>query len=193
MAAYGAAYRGKVVGYSAGDAGARQFLADLFTNVSVMDASGLDSYETFARGVGDAAITYENQYFAGAALGDALTIVYPSSTILIENPVALVDAYVDEHGSREVAQAFIDFLYRPEIQQIFAADGFRPPVAKPTEAAATETPAAFWLENSIDTTRFPIPADLFTIDDFGGWSQVKTDIFGDDGVYTQVIAQVKGG
>ena len=53
-------------------------LADLFTNVSVMDASGLDSYLTFVHGIGDVAITYENQYFAGAAAGDAFTIVYPA-------------------------------------------------------------------------------------------------------------------
>ena len=74
------------------------------------------------------AITYENQYYAGKALGDDFTVVYPRSTILIENPIALVDIYADEHGTREVAQAFIDFLYTPGNPAIFAEDGFRPPV-----------------------------------------------------------------
>ena len=190
MGAYGAAYRGKVAGYEAGADGAQKFLADLFTNVSVMDASGADSYNTFARGIGDVSITYENQYYAGQAAGDDFTVVYPSSTILIENPVALVDTYVDQHGTRDVTQAFIDFLYRPEVQQIFADDGFRPSVLRADSAA---TAASFWPEGSLDTTRFPIPGDVFTIGDFGGWKQVKQAIFGDTGVYTQVIAQVKGG
>ncbi len=124
MAAYGAAFRGQVAGYAAGDDGARQFLRDLFNNVSVMDASGRDSFLTFENGIGDVAITYENEYYAGDGAGGDYTIIYPTSTILIENPVALVDTYADKHGTREVTQAFIDFLYRPEIQAIFAEDGF---------------------------------------------------------------------
>jgi sulfate transport system substrate-binding protein len=198
MGAYGAAYRGQVQGYPDGVDGAQQFLAALFTNVSVMDSSGADSYNTFERGIGDVSITYENQYFAGKRAGDDFTVIYPTSTILIENPVALVDTYVDQHGTREVTQAFIEFLYRPEIQQIFAEDGFRPPVlsaesAATAEPAATEELASVRPEGSIDTTIFPLPADVFTIADFGGWQQVKSDVFGDSGIYTQVIAQVKGG
>ncbi|MEO8392336.1 MAG: sulfate ABC transporter substrate-binding protein [Chloroflexota bacterium] len=189
MAAYGAAFRGQVKGYDAGADGARKFLADLFTNVSVMDASGLDSYQTFERGVGDVSITYENQYFAGKALGDDFTVIYPTSTIVIENPIALVDTYVDKHGNRDATQAFVDFLYRPEIQAIFAADGFRPPMLKTAGEATPEATA----EVAAEAVTFPQVPDAFTIDDFGGWSQVKTDIFGDDGVYTQVIAEVKGG
>jgi sulfate/thiosulfate-binding protein len=196
MGAYGAAYRGKVAGYAAGDDGAKQFLAALFTNVSVMDASGNDSYKTFENGVGDVSITYENQYYAGRAAGDDFTLVYPSSTILIENPIARVDTYVDKHGNRDAVQGFIDFLYRPEIQAIFAGDGFRPPAAKnaaqatPEATAAEATPEA---TSSASAVTFPPISDQFTIDDFGGWSKVNTDIFGDGGVYTKVIAEVKGG
>jgi sulfate transport system substrate-binding protein len=186
MAAYGAAFRGQVRGYDAGADGARKFLTDLFINVSVMDASGLDSYQTFERGIGDVSITYENQYYAGKALGDDFTVIYPTSTIVIENPIALVDTYVDKHGNRDATQAFIDFLYRPEIQAIFAADGFRPPALKSADAGATA-------EAAVGVATFPQVTDAFKIDDFGGWSQVKTDEFGDDGVYMQVIAEVKGG
>lgn len=193
MAAYGAAYRGQVAGYPAGADGARQFLAALFTNVSVMDTSGLESYLTFARGIGDAAITYENQFYAGQAQGDDFAVVYPASTILIENPIALVDVYADKHGTRAVTQAFIDFLYRPEIQAIFQADGFRPPVLRQSGEATPEATAALWPAGSLDLTRFPAIADQFTIADFGGWTQVKADVFGDEGVYPQVVAEVKGG
>ncbi|MBI1258048.1 MAG: sulfate ABC transporter substrate-binding protein [Chloroflexi bacterium] len=189
MGAYGAAFRGQVKGYDAGAEGARKFLADLFTNVSVMDASGLDSYQTFERGIGDVSITYENQYFAGKAFGDDFNVIYPMSSIVIENPIALVDIYADEHGTREAAQAFIDFLYRPEIQAIFAEDGFRSPRLKSNPEMGEQAT----VEAMIDDTKFPTIADPFTIDDFGGWAQVKTDVFGDDGVYSQVIAEVKGG
>ncbi len=200
MGAYGAAYRGKVAGFGSGDDGAKQFLSALFTNVSVMDASGADSYKTFERGVGDVAITYENQYFAGQAAGDNFQIIYPSSTLLIENPIALVDTYVDKHGTRDVTQAFIDFLYRPDIQAIFASDGFRPPMLKNSGSATPEagstvevTPEATTAATSAaGAVTFPAIKDQFTIDDFGGWSKVNTDVFGDSGVYTQMIAEVKG-
>jgi sulfate transport system substrate-binding protein len=193
MGGYGAAFRGKVTGYDAGAEGAEKFLSDLFTNVSVMDASGLDSYQTFERGIGDVSITYENQYYAGQALGDDFTIIYPSSTLLIENPIALVDTYVDKHGNRQAVEGFINFLYRPDIQAIFAEGGFRPPVVKNAAQATPEAGAEATPGATVDTVKFPVIADQFTIDDFGGWAKIKTDIFGDSGVYTQVIAKVKGG
>jgi sulfate/thiosulfate transport system substrate-binding protein len=184
MAAYGAAYRGFVEGYEAGDAGALQFITDLFTNVSVMDADGRESFLTFERGIGDVAITYENEYYAGLDAGGDFEVVYPRSTILIENPIALVDVNVDKHGVREVAEAFLEFVYTPEAQAIFAESGFRPPVSS-EEVAATE-------DASASEVKFPVIEDLFTIEDFGGWSEVVTSIFGDNGVYTSMIAEVKG-
>jgi sulfate transport system substrate-binding protein len=61
-------------------------------------------------------LTYENEYYAGIAAGDEYDIVYPRSTVLIENPVAVVDTYADAHGVREAADAFVEFLYTPEAQ-----------------------------------------------------------------------------
>jgi sulfate transport system substrate-binding protein len=203
MGAYGAAFRGHAEGYEASDAGARQLLHDIFANVSVMDAGARESIVTFENGIGDVAITYENEYYAAQIAGADFEIVYPSSTILIENPVALVDTYVDAHGTREVTEAFIQFLYTPEVQAIFAAHGFRLPVLKGAageatpEAAATEAATeearTFWPEGTLDLSRFPAIPDLFTIDDFGGWGEVTPAWFGDDGIYTQVIAEVQGG
>lgn len=192
MGAYGAAFRGQVAGYEAGEEGARAFLADVLSNVVVLDADGRESFLSFERGIGDVAITYENEYYAGIAVSgeEAYDIIYPTSTILIENPIALVDVYVDKHGTREVAEAFLEFVYTPEAQAIFAQKGFRAPLL--VEDETTEVAPAATPEPSEVDPRFPVIPDLFTIRDFGGWPEVVPAIFGENGVYTQVIAEVKG-
>jgi sulfate/thiosulfate transport system substrate-binding protein len=82
-------------------------------------------------------------------------------------------------------------LYRPEIQAIFAEKGFRPPVLESTEAVEGEaTPEAETTE--VVDERFPAIEDLFTIYDFGGWEGVTTDIFGEEGVYTRVVLEIRG-
>lgn len=188
MAAYGAALRGHVEGYDAGEAGASEFLVDLFRNVSVMDASARESVITYSQGIGDALLTYENEYYAGIAAGDEYDIVYPSSTILIENPVAVVDVYADAHGTRAVAEAFVQFLLTPEAQAIFADKGYRPPVVYD----AGVVPDPLWPEGAVDAVRFPAVDDIFTVAEFGGWDTVGTTYFGDDGVFAQVIAEAQG-
>ena len=100
LGAYGAVLRGHVTGFEATDAGAEAFLTKLITNVAAFDKDGRESFLTFERGVGDVAITYENEVYAGLQSGGQYEVVYPTSTILIENPVALVDTYVDKHGTR---------------------------------------------------------------------------------------------
>lgn len=180
MGAYGAAFRGYVEGYEEGAEGALQFLTDVFTNVSVMDADGRESFLTFERGIGDVAITYENEYYGGIAAGGQYEIVYPTSTILIENPIAIVDTYVDAHGTREVAEAFLEFVYRPEIQLVFAESGFRP------------VNQELILSDEALAEKYPPVEDQFTIEDFGGWEEVVPNLFEEDGIYTRMIAEVKG-
>ncbi|MBK8137015.1 MAG: sulfate ABC transporter substrate-binding protein [Chloroflexi bacterium] len=194
MGAYGAAFRGQVQGFDTGVDGARAFLTAVFTNVIALDADGRESFLTFERGIGDVAITYENEYFAGIEVSGegAYDIVYPSSTLVIENPIALVDTYVDAHGTREVAEAFLEFVYTPEAQAIFYKHGFRAPLLiADEEAAAVATPDPAVPTPEPDP-KYPLPADLFTIRDFGGWPEVVPAIFGEEGVFTQVIAEVKG-
>jgi sulfate/thiosulfate transport system substrate-binding protein len=215
MAAYGAALRGNVEGYESTSEGAYQFLVDLLNNVSVLDPGARESVITFSQGVGDVLITYENEYYAGIAAGDQYEIVYPSSTILIENPVAVVDAYADAHGVREAADAFVQFLYTPEAQAIFAAKGYRPPIAgldtSPDAAATEEVPASteeaiateegvateeaavtsLWPEGALDETLFPPVADVFTVLEFGGWPQIATDFFSEGTIFAQAIAQAQ--
>lgn len=196
IAAYGAAQRGFVEGYEATPEGAYSFLVDLLRNVSIFDATARDSVINFANGIGDVLITYENEYFAGIAAGDEYDIVYPSSTILIENPVAVVDAYADAHGVTEVADAFVEFLYTPESQAIFASKGYRPFVVleETSDASTTEevpSGATLWQEGAFDTEIFPLLDDIFTVSIFGGWNQIAQDFFSEAGIYSQAIAEAQ--
>jgi sulfate transport system substrate-binding protein len=174
---YGAAQRGHVEGVTGDEVGAQQFLLSVLQNVTVMDKSARDSITNFEKGVGDVAITYENEVLVGQQSGQTYELVLPSSTIQIDNPAAVVDTYVDKHGTREVAEAFVDFLFTRESQEIFAKHGLRSPDPDVAEAMAATYP--------------PIK-DLFTIADFGGWKEVTPAFFGEQGIFTKTIAQVQG-
>jgi len=179
LALYGAALRGQISGVPAHDpTAAENFLTQVLSNVTVMDKAARDSVLNFEKGIGDLAITYENEVLVGRQSGQKYEIVIPSSTILIQNPIAVVDASVDKHGTREVAQAFVDFLYSPQAQEIYAQHGLR--VVTPDVAAENES-------------QYPPINDLFTIEFFGGWSKAIPDIFGENGVFTRAILQVQTG
>jgi sulfate transport system substrate-binding protein len=173
---YGAAQRGHIEGFPANDAGAQDFLLRVLENVTVMDKSARDSIVTFEKGIGDVAITYENEVLVGRQAGQTYELVLPSSTIQIDNPIAVVDTYVDKHGTREVAKAFVEFLLTPEAQQIFAKHGLRSPDPEVAQATAEQYP--------------PIE-DLFTISDFGGWNEATPAFFGDTGIFYQVLAEAQ--
>lgn len=154
-------------------AAAKQFLADVHRNIESMDKSGRASMAAFEYGVGDVIVTYENELLARIAKGVAYDIVIPPSTILIENPAAVVDRNADKHGVREAAEAFVAFLQGEEAQTLFALHGFRPVNAD--VAASYES-------------RFPEPADLFDIDYLGGWNEVRETLYSRRGTWYQVLA-----
>lgn len=174
---YGAAKRGFVEGVPADDdAAAQAFLLSVLNNVTVMDKGARESITNFEKGVGDLAITYENEILVGHQSGQDYEMVIPRSTLLIVNPVAVVDASVEKHGTREVAEAFVSFLASREAQEIFARYGLRsvdPEVAKAT------------------ASQYPAVEDLFTIEYFGGWDKATPDFFGENGIFTQTIAKVQ--
>jgi sulfate transport system substrate-binding protein len=176
LALYGAAKRGHVQGFSADDEGAQEFLLAVLQNVSIMDKGARESITNFEKGIGDVAITYENEVLVGQQAGINYELVLPSSTIQIDNPVAVVDTYVDQHGTREAAEAFVDFLFTKEAQEIFARHGLRSPDPEVAEATAAQYP--------------PIE-DIFTIDEFGGWEEATPAFFGDNGIFYEVFAQVQ--
>lgn len=178
LALYGAALRGFVEGVPPGDdAAAREFLKAVLRNVSVMDKGARESITNFEKGVGDVAITYENEAIVGQQSGQDYEFIIPRSTILIENPVAVIDKYADKHGTRQVAEAFVDFLWTPEAQRVFARHGLRVVDPQVTQEMAD---------------RYPPVTDLFTVDAFGGWARVMPDFFGENGIYTRVIEEVQG-
>jgi len=178
LALYGAALRGKVNGVAANDeAAATQFLQAVLKNVAVMDKGARESITNFEKGVGDVAITYENEVLVGRQAGQQYELVLPQSSILIENPVAVVDAYTDKHGTRAVAEAFVAYLFTREAQEIFARYGLRS--IDPQVAQAT-------------AQQYPTLADVFTIDgQFGGWAQATPKFFGDQGLYTLAASAVQ--
>lgn len=177
MALYGAAMRGKVAGVPAGDeAAASDFMKQVLKNVTVMDKGARESITNFEQGVGDVAITYENEVLVAQQAGQEMELVIPTSSILIENPVALIDKYVDQHGNREAVEAFINFLFTPEAQTIFAEHGLRSIDSSVAQATAS---------------RYPKLQDQFTIQEFGGWQTVTPKFFGDTGIYSTVIAEVQ--
>jgi sulfate transport system substrate-binding protein len=177
LALYGAAKRGFVEGFAQDDQqAASDFLLAVLNNVTVMDKGARESITNFEKGVGDLAITYENEVLVGQISGQNYELVIPRSTILIQNPVAVVDAYVDKHGTRAAAEAFVEFLFTREAQEVFAKYGLRS--VDPEVAQAT-------------ADRYPQVEDLFTTEYFGGGEKIAPDFFGDQGIYTLTVAKVQ--
>jgi sulfate transport system substrate-binding protein len=152
LAAYGA-----VSDKGANEKAGLDYLNQLFHHVPVQDDSGRKSLQTFTGGKGDAFISYENEALNAQHNGQALDYTVPSSTILIENPIAVTK----DSAHPAEAKAFVDFLLSPAGQKIWADNYYRPVI-------------------SVPGTNFPTPANLFTISDLGGWSDVTTKFFDPD-------------
>lgn len=152
---------------------AEQFLAAVHRNVESMDKSGRASMAAFEYGVGDVIVTYENELLARIRQGVPYEIVIPDDTIRIDNPVAVIDRNADRHGVKDVAEAFVQFLYSDTAQRIFAEHGFRPVTPKMSETYAE---------------RYTIPSGLFDVDDLGGWEKVRKELYGKGGVWDRVLA-----
>ena len=156
----------------------RNFVAALFRNVPVLDTGARGSTTTFVqRGIGDVLLAWENEAFLSIEeLGpDKFDIIVPSLSILAEPPVALVDRNVDKHGTREVAQAYLQYLYSPEGQKIAARHYYRPRHPQHADPA--------------DIARFP-QVELVTIEGvFGSWAAAQKKHFADGGVFDQIQAK----
>jgi sulfate/thiosulfate transport system substrate-binding protein len=153
---------------------AKQFVAQLYKNVPVLDSGARGSTTTFVeRGIGDVLLDWENEAHQAVKESGAgkFQIVYPSISILAEPPVAVVDKVAAKHGTTQVAQAYLQYLYSDEGQDI-AAQNFYRPRSKAILAKYKN--------------QFP-DIKLFTIDDtFGGWTKAQTTHFNDGGVFDQI-------
>ncbi|HZR89268.1 MAG TPA: sulfate ABC transporter substrate-binding protein [Bradyrhizobium sp.] len=153
---------------------AKQFVADLYKNVPVLDTGARGATVTFVeRGVGDVLLAWENEaYLALREFGaDKFEIVAPKLSILAEPPVAVVDTVVDKKGTRTVAEAYLKYWYSKEGQEIAARNSYRP--RDPEIAKKYEKSFA--------------PVELFTIDEvFGGWTRAQKEHFAEGGIFDQI-------
>ena len=165
--------------YGGDEAKAKDFVARLFKNVPVLDTGARGSTITFVeRGIGDVLIAWESEaMLAVRELGkNKLELVAPPRSILAEPPVAVVDKVVAKHGTKELAQAYLRYLYAPEGQEIAAKHYYRPRDAKIAANYAYQFPKV----------------ETFTIDKvFGGWDKAQKLHFADGGVFDQIYGAGK--
>jgi sulfate transport system substrate-binding protein len=157
----------------ASEASTREFVRKLYKNVPVLDTGARGSLTTFAqRGIGDVAISWENEaHLALRELGsEKFEIVVPSISVLAEPSVAVVDKVVLRRGTRVAAQAYLEFLYSPEGQEIAAKNFYRP-----RDAAVAAKYASQFAQ-----------VELVTIEHFGGWKLVQNEHFANGGVFDQI-------
>ena len=156
------------------EAKVRQFVSDLYKNVPILDTAARGALTTFAqRGIGDVLLAWENEaYLAFEELGaDKFEIVYPSISMLAQPTVAVVDGNVHRHGTRDLAQAYLEFLYTAEAQTLAARHRYRPALAD--------------LVDAVELGRFP-DLELVNIAHFGGWEKAQPEHFGDGGIFDQI-------
>jgi len=153
---------------------ARKLVTRIYRNVPILDTGARGSTITFVeRGIGDVLIAWENEALlvVNQMKPGEFEIVVPSLSILAEPPVTIVDRVVDRHGTREVAQAYLEYLYSPAGQELAAKHYYRPRLEEVAEKYSD---------------RFP-KVDLFTIDDlFGGWADAQKTHFSENGVFDQI-------
>ncbi len=173
LAAWGAAIKNGV-----SPEAAKALVTRIFANVPVLDGGGRGATTTFAqRNLGDALVTFESEApLIIKEFGDQFDLIYPSRTILAENPVTVVDKVVDKKGTRKQAEAYLQYLYSPAGQEIAAKHHLRPRDAKVLAQYA----------------RFFPKVETFTVDEvFGGWTQAQRQHFNDGGLYDQIISAAK--
>ena len=153
---------------------AQEFLTKIYKNVPVLDSGARGATTTFVeRGIGDVLIAWENEaLLAIKELGpDKVEIIAPSISILAEPPVNVVDKVVDRRGTRKLAEAYLQYLYSDEGQEIAAQNYYRPTNEKIAKKYAAQYPKL----------------KLFTIDDVaGGWSKAQKTHFADGGIFDQI-------
>ena len=158
------------------DAKAQEFVGKLYNNVPVLDTGARGSTISFSqRNQGDVLIAWENEaYLLEKEFGNKVDFVYPSLSILAEPAVTIVDKNVDKKGTRAVAQAYLEFLYTEEAQDLIGKHFYRPTSTKAQAKYAKQLPRI----------------NLFKIDDaFGGWAQATKVHFADGGTFDQIYTR----
>lgn len=173
LAAWGAGVKNGV-----SPAAAQALVERIFANVPVLDGGGRGATTTFAqRQLGDALVTFESEVpLIKREFGDDYEVVYPTWTVLAENPVSIVDKVVDKRGTRAQAEAYLKYLWSDAGQEIAAKHHLRPRNAKVLARYAKDFPKV----------------NVFTVDDvFGGWKKAQKEHFDDGGLYDQIVLRTK--
>lgn len=158
------------------EAAALDYVTKVYQNVPVLPRDAREATDVFFKqGQGDVLINYENEVLLAKLNGQELPYVIPDVNISIDNPIAVVDANVDKHGTREVTEAFVQFLFTPEAQREFAKVGFRPADATVAEEFGAQ---------------FPKITKLFTVQDMGGWDAVQQKFFDDGAIFDDIQANL---
>jgi sulfate transport system substrate-binding protein len=154
------------------DASAKAYVQKLYKQVPVLDTGSRGATTTFTeRKIGDVLLAWENEaYLAQDELKGQFEIIAPPVSILAEPPVAVVDKNVDRHGTRAIAEAYLNFLYTPQAQDLIGKNHYRPRNAEAAAKYASKFPAI----------------KLATINDFGGWARAQATHFNDGGVFDQI-------
>lgn len=175
---WGSALRGDVPGITKDDeAGATTLMNSITGNVIAYDSSARSSIQNFESGNGDVAITYENEVKTAQAAGLDDTAVYPKGSVLIQNPVAIVDKNVDAHCVRPVAEAFVKYLHTAEAKGFYTDNGY----LRSTDVTKAQA--------GDPANGYPAIQDLFTVQDLGGWDALNTKLFDPtNGIATQAVA-----
>ncbi|MEG5057353.1 sulfate ABC transporter substrate-binding protein [Microcoleus sp. A2-C5] len=170
---------GSVVKTGGDDTKALDFTSKVYKNVPILTKDAREATDVFFKqGQGDALINYENEIILASQKGEKPTYIIPDVNVSIDNPIAIVDKNVDKHGTREVAEAFVKFLYTPEAQREFAKAGFRPIDA--TVAAEAEF-----------VQKYPPVKTLFTAQDLGGWGEIQKKFFDDGAAFDKIQGSIK--
>jgi len=170
---------GSVVKTGGDETKALDFTSKVYKNVPILTRDAREASDVFFKqGQGDALINYENEIILASQKGEKPSYIIPDVNVSIDNPIAVVDKNVDKHGTREVAEAFVKFLYTPEAQREFAKTGFRPvdaTVAKEPEFAQ----------------KYPAVKTLFTAKDLGGWGEIQKQFFDDGAAFDKIQGSIK--
>lgn len=159
------------------EAQAKEYVTNVFRNVPVLPKDAREATDVFLKQrQGDVLLNYENELLLAAAEGKGSTFVLPPLNISIDTPIAVVDKYVDKHGTRKVAEAFAKYLFMPEAQREFAKTGFRPVNAQVAKEFAS---------------KYRKIEKLYTVNEFGGWKAANSKFFGDGAIFDQVQRAIR--
>lgn len=155
---------------------ALDFVSKVYRNAPILPETAREATQAFINGQGDALLTYENEVILEQLSGKKFPYIVPDVNFSIDNPVAMIDRNVDKHGTREVAEAFVKYLYSPEAQQEFVQIGYRPTGQNV-------------LQDKTLVSKYPVVKSLATAKNYGGWTNIQKQFFDERAIFDGVLSK----